>query len=115
MELMKALRLLSDESRLRILRLLTEEDLSVADLQEILGMGQSRISMQLSQLKQAGFVDVRRSGQKSIYRALMPAGGDSLVADVLRRAGPDIPEAAHDDEGLKLILSRRKDNLRSYF
>jgi len=115
MELIKALRLLSDESRVRILRLLSEEDLSVADLQEILGMGQSRISMQLSQLKQAGFVDVRRSGQKSIYRALTPAGADSLVSEVLRRASKEIAEARHDDEGLKLILGRRKDNLRSYF
>jgi len=115
MELIKALRLLSDESRVRILRLLNEEDLSVADLQEILGMGQSRISMQLSQLKQAGFVDVRRSGQKSIYRALLPAGADSLVSEVLRRASMEIAETRHDDEGLKLILGRRKDNLRSYF
>ena len=31
-------------------------------------MGQSRISMQLSQLKQAGLVEVRRAGQKSLYQ-----------------------------------------------
>ena len=115
MELIKALRLLSDESRVRILRLLEQEDLSVADLQEILGMGQSRISMQLSQLKLAGFVDVRRSGQKSIYRAVIPPGADALVTEVLRQAQVEISEAAHDDEGLRLILGRRKDNLRSYF
>jgi ArsR family transcriptional regulator len=115
MELMKALRLLSDESRVRILRLLTEEDLSVADLQEILGMGQSRISMQLSQLKQAGFVDVRRSGQKSIYRAIVPAGANALVSEVLRRSKAEIPEAGNDEQGLQLILSRRKNELREYF
>ena len=44
------MRLLGDEGRVRILRLLNKEELSVAELQEILGMGQSRISMQLSQL-----------------------------------------------------------------
>ena len=54
--LLKALRLLGEESRLRILRLLSREELSVAEIQEILGMAQSRISMQLSQLKQAGLV-----------------------------------------------------------
>ncbi len=50
----KSLKLLSDPTRLRILSLLTQDALSVAELQEILGMGQSRISTQLSQLKAAG-------------------------------------------------------------
>ena len=48
------LRLLADETRLRLLVLLEEEELSVAELQEILGMGQSRISTHLAQLKRAG-------------------------------------------------------------
>ena len=72
MEMLKALRLLGDKARVRILRLLAKEELSVAELQEILGMGQSRISMQLSQLKQAGFVEVRRAGQKSLYQMTLP-------------------------------------------
>ena len=49
--MLKALKLISDPTRLRILILLQAEPLSVAELQEILGMGQSRISTQLSQLK----------------------------------------------------------------
>jgi DNA-binding transcriptional ArsR family regulator len=52
--MLKSLKLLSDPTRLRILMLVAEEALSVAELQEILGMGQSRISTQLSQLKAAG-------------------------------------------------------------
>ena len=90
---MKALRLLGDEGRVRILRLLEREELSVAELQEILGMGQSRISMQLSQLKQAGLIELRRSGQHAghvhrgsrdlhLHRASHDAG--SLKADLLR-------------------------------
>ena len=66
MEILKALRLLGDSARVRILRLLAKEDLSVAELQEILGMGQSRISMQLSQLRQAGFVEVRVPERPSV-------------------------------------------------
>src|SRR5712675_692014 len=50
------LRLLADSTRLRLLLLLEEEELSVAELQEILGMGQSRISSHLAQLKRAGAV-----------------------------------------------------------
>jgi ubiquinone/menaquinone biosynthesis C-methylase UbiE len=115
MELLKALRLLGDKGRVRILRLLDKEELSVAELQEILGMGQSRISMQLSQLRQAGFVEARRAGQKSLYRATAPPGAAAIFIEVLQRSAAEIPESAHDDEGLSLVLSRRKDHLRSYF
>ena len=40
--ILKSLRLLADPNRLRILLLLEREELSVAELQEILGIGQSR-------------------------------------------------------------------------
>ena len=70
---------------------------------------------QLSQLKQADLVEVRRSGQKSLYRMAVPAGGQALLNEVLERAGAEIAECAHDDEGLRLILDRRKDHLRNYF
>ena len=111
MELLNILRVLSDASRVRLLRLLDQEELSVAELQEILGMGQSRISMQLSQLKSADLVEVRKAGQKSLYRALT---AHAVVAEVLR-SGMELPEAAHDDEGLRLVLARRKDSLRRHF
>ena len=107
MEMFKAMRLLGDKGRVRILRLLAREDLSVAELQEILGMGQSRISMQLSQLKQAGFADVRRSGQKSIYRASAPPGAQAILLEVLR-ASEEIAEAVHDDEQFQQGLVDRR-------
>lgn len=112
MELLKILRVLGDENRVRLLRLLSSEELSVAELQEILGMGQSRISMQLSQMKQAGLVEVRRVGQKSLYRA---SGENSIVAEVLRRSESELPQAAQDDEGLRLVLRRRKETLQRHF
>ncbi len=114
-ELLKSFRVLSDEGRVRILRLLEREELSVAELQEILGMGQSRISMQLSQLKRGGFVEVRRSGQKSLYRLVAPPGVDGILTEMLRRSTTEIREAAKDDEALRLALGRRKDKLRGYF
>jgi len=113
--LLKALRLLGEESRLRILRLVSREELSVAELQDILGMAQSRISMQLSQLKQAGLVEVRRAGQKSLYRLVAQPETESVVREVLSRSAAEIRDARADDEGLELVLRRRKDTLRSYF
>ena len=64
----KILRVVADPNRLRILLLLKAEELSVAELQEILTMGQSTISTHLSQLKQAGLVEDRRTGKSSLYR-----------------------------------------------
>jgi ArsR family transcriptional regulator len=114
-DLLKALRLLADESRLRILRLLHAEELSVAELQEILGMGQSRISMQLAQLKQAGLIDVRRAGQKSLYKMTDLRNGHSMLQSLIREAGKEVVGASQDDRGLRLILDKRKDKLRGYF
>ncbi len=108
----KALRLLGDEGRIRLLRLLEREELSVAELQEILGMGQSRISMQLSQLKAAGLVTVRRAGQKSLYQL---SESEPIMTELLRRSAAEISEASQDDEALRLILKKRKDKLRGYF
>jgi ArsR family transcriptional regulator len=109
--LLRSLRLLGDESRLRMLRLLNREELSVAELQEILGMGQSRISMALSHLKQAGLVEPRKLGQKSLYRFT----GDETVVEILRQSSRELPESAIDDEALRLILNKRKDKMRAYF
>ena len=109
--LLKALRLLGDESRLRMLRLLEREELSVAELQEILAMGQSRISMALSQLKQAGLVDLRRAGQKNLYRYT----GGGTVSDLLAQSAHELSDARHDDEALRLVLKKRKDKVRDYF
>src|SRR5579862_6393927 len=108
--ILKSLRVLADESRLRLLLLLEREELSVAELQEILSMGQSRISTHLSQLKQAGLVEDRKAGKNSIYRF---TGGQ--LADVLHAAGGEIPEAGQDAKALELVLSKRQNKMRAYF
>jgi ArsR family transcriptional regulator len=53
-------KVLADATRLRIVLLLKEEELAVAELQEVLGMGQSRISSQLALLRKSGLVVDRR-------------------------------------------------------
>jgi ArsR family transcriptional regulator len=70
--IVKMMRAAADPNRLRILLLLKDEELSVAELQEILAMGQSTISTHLSQLKQAGLVEDRRAGKNILYRLCDP-------------------------------------------
>jgi ArsR family transcriptional regulator len=117
--ILKNLRLLADSSRLRILLLVEQEELSVAELQDILGMGQSRISTYLAQLKQAGLVKDRRHGKRSLYRLKPPRGEQSKtfseLMKFLREAAGEIPEAAEDAEALRLALQRRQDKVRAYF
>jgi ubiquinone/menaquinone biosynthesis C-methylase UbiE/DNA-binding MarR family transcriptional regulator len=114
--ILKNLRLLADPSRLRILMLVEREELSVAELQEILTMGQSRISTHLAQLKQAGLVEDRRNGKSSLYH-LNGVGSKSFsdLMSVLRQAAAEIPEAGQDSQALRLVLRRRQDKMRAYF
>src|SRR5271166_4408108 len=109
--ILKALRLAADPARLRILLLLEQEELSVAELQEILGKGQSQISTHLSQLKQAGLVEDRRTGKNAFYRLRAPAE----LMNLLREAVREVPEAEHDRDALRLTLRRRQDKMRRYF
>jgi ubiquinone/menaquinone biosynthesis C-methylase UbiE len=114
--ILKNLRLLSDPSRVRILLLLEREELSVAELQEILVMGQSRISTHLAQLKQAGLVEDRRIGKSILYHFVSTAHREfGHLLRVLRDAATEIPEAADDSQALKLALGRRRDRMRAYF
>lgn len=109
--ILKSLRLAGDPNRLRLMLLLEQEELSVAELQEILGKGQSQISTHLAQLKQAGLVDDRRTGKNSFYRLSAPAE----LMDVLRQAAREVPEAEKDREALRMALRRRQDKVRRYF
>jgi ArsR family transcriptional regulator len=109
--MLKSLKLLSDPTRLRILMLVGGEALSVAELQEILGMGQSRISTQLSQLKAAGLVSDERSGKNNMYSCT----ADPDLMEVARAAAEEVPEVAADKASLRHLLRKRRDTARAYF
>jgi len=112
--ILKSLRLLADDTRLRLLLLLRQEELSVAELCEILGMGQSRISSHLAQLRTAQLAVDRRSG-KNIYYAVPPEGIAPEVGAVLDAASLELPEAKADQRGLAVARSKRADLSREYF
>ncbi|NRB75900.1 MAG: metalloregulator ArsR/SmtB family transcription factor [Verrucomicrobiales bacterium] len=113
---LKTLKLITDPTRVRILQLLRRENLSVLELQEILGMGQSRISTHLSGLKQAKLVSDRRSGKHIIYgfgdeRTEL----DPRLLQTLDLAAADIEEISEDIAALELALNKRRDAARAYF
>ncbi len=112
--ILKSLRLFSDDTRLRLLLLLRQEELSVAELQEILGMGQSRISSHLAQLRTAQLVADRRAG-KNIYYTLNPNALALELEAVLEAAALEMPEAKSDNRGLDALRRKRADLSREYF
>jgi ubiquinone/menaquinone biosynthesis C-methylase UbiE/biotin operon repressor len=111
--IVKILRVVADPNRLRILMLLDGEELSVAELQEILVMGQSTISTHLSQLKQTGLVEDRRTGKNNLYR--LTAAGDGPLGEILARAKREIPEAQADQATRRRVLRKRQDKMRAFF
>jgi len=112
-EIFKAL---SDPTRLRLLALLDREELSVAELQDVLGMAQSRISSQLAILRQAELVHDRREGKKAFYSLLpdMPAKQLKLIRGAIE-AVDDSKLLAEDRENLDRILLRRRRESEQYF
>ena len=76
-------RLLGDEARLRLLRLLASERLNVTELTGILGLAQSGVSRHLGLLKDAGLVVEEKDAGFTYYRAAPPTGGDAGLWPVL--------------------------------
>src|ERR1051326_8493845 len=114
-------RLLGDEARLRILRLLDAERLNVSELTSILGIAQSGVSRHLGLLKEAGLVDERRDGGYTFFR-LAPslASGDNGFGPVwpLLRAQFDAAaataEGRADDARLEEVRRVRKENFEEH-
>ena len=110
------LKILSDPTRIRLLALLRRDELAVGELEEILGMAQSRISSQLAQLRQTELVADRREGKKAFYslRPDLPAAVLTLL-DAACHAVDGLPELATDRQNLKRILQRRRSLQEQYF
>ncbi len=110
------LKALSDPPRLRLLALVMREELSVAELQEILGMGQSRISSQLALLRQAGLVSDRREGKKAFYslRTALPPRQLTLLR-AAAEAVCELPAMAEDRDNLERVLLKRRRQAEQYF
>ena len=111
--ILQSLRALSEPTRLRLLAILLEEELSVAELQEALGMGQSRISASLGMLRRQGLVLDRRVGKNIYYAAVVSA--IAPLRDAVAAAVSELPEGERDRHALQLVLGKRRDRAADYF
>ena len=107
--LQKVFKTLADPTRIRILRLLEQEELIVGELMDILGMAQSRVSRHLAVLRETGLLADRRDGTFVAYRLVLPEDGPWRDAWTLaRKSLASDPTSSRDDTLLRRALAARK-------
>ena len=110
------MRLVAEPTRVRILGVLRDVSLSVAELQEVFAMGQSRVSMHLRALRKAGLLEDHRDGQRVYYRWREALSAD--VVDLVNRAwkeGVDAAQRERDAARVAAVLRKRRELSESYF
>ena len=110
-----ALKAAGEATRLRVLALLGEAELTVKDLTAILGQSQPRISRHLKLLAEAGLIDRNPEGAWVFYRLTESGAGAQLVRDLLALVDAGDPVLARDRERLAAIKREHAETARRYF
>lgn len=114
-ETLGMLRAAAEETRLRILALLLEGELSVSDLTDILGQSQPRISRHLKLLVEAGLVERHREGAWAFFR-LTDRGAAARILRPLLEGLDRTDQIVHDDRSrLDAVRSQRAQVAQSFF
>ena len=117
MELMRSLASLSDMVRLRLLRLIEREELSVGELSKILQLPQSTVSRHLKILHDNGWIVLRSEGPASLYRmenAALDANAAALW-NVVHKQLDSGPTLAEDEHRLTMVVAQRRSDSRTFF
>jgi len=115
MKVTVVLQVLSDSTRLRMMRLLGQEELSVAELQEILEMGQSRISSHLGLLRRNGLVVDRKDGKRTYYALQVDSSPRSELIRMAISSDSDEEFWESDQSALTRIVDHRRRESEKYF
>jgi ubiquinone/menaquinone biosynthesis C-methylase UbiE/Fe2+ or Zn2+ uptake regulation protein len=110
-----ALKAAGEGTRLRVLSLLSEGELTVKDLTAILGQSQPRISRHLRLLTEAGLVERHPEGAWVFYRLAEHAATNSLATNLVVAVDPADPVLARDRERLTGIKREHAELARRYF
>ncbi|WP_154222095.1 ArsR/SmtB family transcription factor [Marinicella rhabdoformis] len=107
MNLNQLFKTLSDESRIRLILLLNQQELSVAELSEITHLAQPRVSTHLSHLRKNKLVIVRKQGVSAYYRfnadLLNAEYGDFL--NMIKNHYQDNPLIEEDNQRLNEVMN----------
>jgi len=110
-----ALKAAGEETRLRVLALLSEAELTVSDLTDILRQSQPRISRHLRLLAEAGLVERFREGTWAFFRLAERGGGATVARALLERLDPTDATVARDRARLAAVRQARAAAAQAYF
>jgi ubiquinone/menaquinone biosynthesis C-methylase UbiE len=110
-----ALKAAGEATRLRILALLGEAELTVSDLTSILRQSQPRISRHLRLMAEAGLVDRFREGSWAFFRLCERGATAELARELIARLDPADMTLARDRERLAAVRAQRAAAAQSYF
>lgn len=113
--LLTALRGAGEETRLRILLTLTEGELAVTELTQVLGQSQPRISRHLKLLQEAGLIVRRREGAWAFFSLTRGGFGADLAAFLAARADWASGDLAEDRRRRSEVAERRRAAAAAYF
>lgn len=105
---------LADETRLRLVRILFQYELSVNELVHIMGIGQSRVSRHLKILTEAGLLRFRRDGLWVFYTVPPDGSGVELLKAIMTFFPPD-SQMENDLNLAAQILEERSRKARQFF
>jgi ubiquinone/menaquinone biosynthesis C-methylase UbiE/DNA-binding transcriptional ArsR family regulator len=113
-DLNAALKAAGEPTRLRILALLSEAELTVSDFTEILGQSQPRISRHLRLLAEAGLLQRFREGSWAFFRVAERGAGE-FARTLIERLDPEDPVLTRDRERLLAVRQARAEAAQEYF
>ncbi len=114
-ETLGILRAAAEETRLRILALLGEGELSVSDLTDILGQSQPRISRHLKLLVEAGLVERHREGAWAFFRLTDRGAAARLLRPMLDALDRADQQLLDDRTRLGAVRAQRAQMAQSFF
>ena len=109
------LRAAGEPSRMRILALLRQQDLSVGELVQVLSQSQPRLSHHLKALTGANLVERLPEGSFVFYRAATKGIGKTFLDSLFAQVGPDAPEFVKDADRLAEVSALRAQSAENYF
>jgi ubiquinone/menaquinone biosynthesis C-methylase UbiE len=105
----------SEATRLRLLLLIAEAELTVSDLTAILRQSQPRLSRHLRLLAEAGLVQRYREGSWAFFRLGERGSAADIARVLIARLDPDDPIIARDRERLAAVRAARAAAAQNYF
>jgi ArsR family transcriptional regulator len=114
-ELLSGLKAAAETTRVRVLALCAQADLTVSDLTEVLGQSQPRVSRHLKLMCEAGLLERNQEGSWAFFRMARTGSGAALAAALIRLLPGDDGALARDHARLEAIRQARAEQASAYF